>query len=151
MKDNTEENRISLEDNSDKYQEAMAEAQDTTESATQDKKGGAQPESGDPWYTKPESMGGAAGDKIQSVLSPVGNTAGKGLETVARPVGGLVEPLVGGLMKSGKAFGEQAGVGFGNAEGGPAKAAEAEGERMKKNVGGEEQTADNPLGLNKDS
>ena len=51
-------------------------------------------------------------------------------------------------MKSGKAFGEQAGVGFGNAEGGPAKAAEREGERMKKPVGGEEQTADNPLGLN---
>lgn len=96
-------------------------------------------------------MGGAAGDKIQSVLSPVGNTAGKGLETVAKPVGGLVEPLVGGVMKSGKAFGEQAGVGFGNAEGGPAKAAEAEGERMKKSVGGEEQTGDNPLGLNQDS
>ena len=99
----------------------------------------------------PSPWGGAAGDKIQSVLSPVGNTAGKGLETVAKPVGGLVEPLVGGVMKSGKAFGEQAGVGFGNAEGGPAKAAEAEGERMKKSVGGEEQTGDNPLGLNKDA
>lgn len=51
-------------------------------------------------------------------------------------------------MKGGKAFGEQAGVGFGNAEGGPAAAAEKEGERMKQPVGGEEQTADNPLGLN---
>jgi hypothetical protein len=96
-------------------------------------------------------MGGAAGDKIQSFLSPVGNTAGKGLETIGRPVGGIVEPLVGGVMKTGKAFGEQAGVGFGNAEGGPAKASEAEGERMKQSVGGEEQTGDNPLGLNQSS
>lgn len=44
-----DENRISLEDNSDNAQQGqgeMAEAQGTTESATQDKKGGAQPESG---------------------------------------------------------------------------------------------------------
>lgn len=93
-------------------------------------------------------MGGAAGDKIQSVLSPVGNTAGKGLGMVGKPVGGIVEPLLGGVMKGGQGVGELAGVGFGNAEGGPAKAAEAEHERMKKSVGGEEQTGDNPLGLN---
>lgn len=43
MGDSTEENRISLEDNSNKE---MAEAQGTTESATQDAKGGAQAESG---------------------------------------------------------------------------------------------------------
>ena len=48
MSDQPDENRISLEDNSDKAQgeEEMAEAQGTTESATQDMKGGAQPESG---------------------------------------------------------------------------------------------------------
>jgi hypothetical protein len=63
-------------------------------------------------------MGNAAGDYIQKGLNPVGQYAGKGLETVAKPVGGLVEPLVGGIMKSGEAFGEQAGVGFGNKEGG---------------------------------
>ena len=51
-------------------------------------------------------------------------------------------------MKGGQAFGEQAGVGFGNSEGGPAKAAEAEKERVAKPLGGGEQTADNPLGLN---
>lgn len=45
MSDQQEENRISLEDNSDNQQRTMAEAQGTTESATQDKKGGAQPES----------------------------------------------------------------------------------------------------------
>ena len=93
-------------------------------------------------------MGNAAGDKVQSALNPVGKYAGKGLETVSKPVGGVVEPLVGGVMKSGKGFGDTVGVGFGNAEGGPAKQAEAEGERMKKPVGGQEQTADNPLGLN---
>lgn len=59
-----------------------------------------------------------------------------------------MEPLVGGVMKSGKGFGETVGVGYGNAEGGPAKAAEAEGEKMKQPVGGKDQTADNPLGLN---
>ena len=93
-------------------------------------------------------MGNSAGDKIQSTLNPVGQYAGKGLEKAAGPVGGIVDPLVGGVMRSGKGFGEQTGVGFGNAEGGPGKAAEAEGERMKQPVGGQEQTADNPLGLN---
>lgn len=46
MSDQADENRISLENNSDKAHETMAEAQGTTESATQDMKGGAQPESG---------------------------------------------------------------------------------------------------------
>lgn len=75
------------------------------------------------------------------------NTVGTGLEKVAGPVGGLVEPLVGGVMKTGEAFGTQANVGFGNKGGGPAKQAEAEGERMKEPLGGKEQNADNPLGL----
>lgn len=46
MSDQPEKNRISLEDSSDNTQTDMAEAQGTTESATQDKKGGAQHESG---------------------------------------------------------------------------------------------------------
>lgn len=120
MSDHREENRVSLDDNSHE----MAEAQGTTESATQVMKRGAQAESGgascprfnsvpgagryasDPWYTKPESFGGTAGDKIQSFLSPVGNTAGKGLEMASKPAGGIVELVIGGLMKRGKAFGE---------------------------------------------
>lgn len=73
--------------------------------------------------------------------------AGKGFETIGKPVGGLLEPLVGGVMKGGKAWGEEMNVGYGNAEGGPAKAAEAEGQRMKEPFGGKEQNAENPLGL----
>jgi hypothetical protein len=92
-------------------------------------------------------MGNKFGDKIQNTLSPVGNVLGKGAETVAAPIGGITEPLLGGIMKGGKAWGEQLGVGYGNAEGGPAKAQEAEAARMKEDVGGKDQTADNPLGL----
>ncbi|KAK5050576.1 hypothetical protein LTR84_003858 [Exophiala bonariae] len=99
------------------------------------------------WASKPESYGNAAGEKIEETLAPVSKYTGKGLETLGRPIGGLVEPLVGGVMKGGKAWGEETGVGYGNAEGGPAKAAEAEGQRMKEPFGGKEQNAENPLGL----
>ena len=62
----------------------------------------------------PQNLGNSAGGYIQSGLAPVGNTLGKGLGTAGKPVGGLVEPLVGGITKSGKAFGEATGVGAGN-------------------------------------
>lgn len=101
------------------------------------------------FYEKPENMGNSAGDWVQGKLNPVGQYAGKGFETVAKPVGGIVDPLVGGIMRTGEAFGEQAGVGYGNKEGGPAKQMDAEGERMKQPIAGEEQNAENPLGLNK--
>lgn len=100
------------------------------------------------WYEKPEGMGNAAGDWVQGKLNPVGKYAGKGLETVGKPIGGIVDPLLGGVMRTGEAFGEQAGVGYGNKEGGPAKQREAEGERLKEPTAGQEQTGDNPLGLN---
>lgn len=100
------------------------------------------------WYEKPEGMGNSAGDWIQDKLNPVGKYTGKGLETIGKPVGGIVDPLVGGVMRSGEAFGDTVGVGYGNKEGGPAKQKEAEGQRMKEPTGGQEQTADNPLGLN---
>ena len=99
------------------------------------------------WYTKPEGMGNAAGDKIQGVMAPFGNVAGKGLGAVAGPVGGILDPLLGGTMRSGEAFGELTNVGFGNKEGGPAKQAEARDEENKKPFGGKEQNAENPLGL----
>lgn len=89
------------------------------------------------------SYGNSAGDKIQSGLSPLGKPLGKGLGVLGKPVGGLIEPLVGGLVKSGSAFGDAAGVGAGNMDHKNA----AEEEEMKKPVGGQEQTADNPLGL----
>ncbi|KAI4200057.1 MAG: hypothetical protein LQ350_004196 [Teloschistes chrysophthalmus] len=87
--------------------------------------------------------GNSVGSKVESGLSPVGRPLGKGLETVASPVGGLVEPLVGGVMKMGKGFGDQVGVGAGNQDG---KKRE-EMERERKPVGGQEQTGGNPLGL----
>ena len=62
---------------------------------------------------------------------------------VGKPVGGLVEPLLGGLMKSGGAFGEASGVGAGNMD--HKKAADEE--ELKKPVGGLDQTGENPLGL----
>ena len=87
--------------------------------------------------------GNTFGDKLESGLSPVGKPLGKGLGMVGKPVGGLVEPLVGGLMKSGGAFGDAAGVGSGNMDHKNA----AEEEERRKPVGGQEQTAENPLGL----
>ncbi|KAI1625346.1 hypothetical protein EDD37DRAFT_649670 [Exophiala viscosa] len=117
------------------------------EGAEQAAEGEEQQKQGSSWYSKPEEMGTNAGDKIQGALSPVGKYAGKGFETVGRPVGGLVEPLVGGVMKSGKGWGDQVGVGFGNEGGGPAKQQEEEGRKMKEEIGGKEQNAENPLGL----
>ncbi len=71
---------------------------------------------------------------------------GKGLEQVGRPVGGVVDPLVGGVMKGAGAWGSAFGVGSGNMD--KRNAAEAaEREKMKEEVGGKEQTGDNPLGL----
>lgn len=92
-------------------------------------------------------MGNSTGEKIEGFLNPVGQYTGKGFETIAKPVGGLVEPLVGGIMTGGKAWGDQTGVGFGNEEGGPAKQQEAEGKKLKEDLGGKEQNAENPLGL----
>jgi hypothetical protein len=89
------------------------------------------------------SYGNAAGDKIESGLSPVGKPLGKGLETIARPVGGVVDALVGGVMRFGSAHGEIAGVGAGNMD----KKKEMADEKMKEPIGGKDQTADNPLGL----
>ena len=93
-------------------------------------------------------MGNSAGDWVEGKLSPVGQYAGKGFETIGKPVGGIVDPLVGGLMRTGEGFGNMVGVGYGNKEGGPAKQQEAEGERMKASTAGQEQTGENPLGLN---
>ncbi|KAL8651633.1 MAG: hypothetical protein Q9226_004614 [Calogaya cf. arnoldii] len=87
--------------------------------------------------------GNSVGGKVSSTLSPVGKPLGKGLETVASPVGGLVEPLVGGLMKSGKGFGDTVGVGAGNQD--HKKFEDAERERAP--LGGKGQTGSNPLGL----
>ncbi|KAI4171401.1 MAG: hypothetical protein LQ343_004257 [Gyalolechia ehrenbergii] len=90
-----------------------------------------------------QASGKSRPEPVQSTLSPVGKPLGKGLGTIASPVGGLVEPLVGGVMKSGKGFGDTVGVGAGNQD--PKKLEEMREER--KDVGGKEQTAQNPLGL----
>lgn len=89
------------------------------------------------------SYGNSAGDKVQSTLSPVGKPLGKGLGMVGSPIGGLVEPLVGGVMKSGKGFGDTVGVGAGNQD----KKKLEEMQKDRADVGGKEQTGDNPLGL----
>ena len=92
-------------------------------------------------------MGNNFGEKVSGALNPVGKHAGPAFEKIGGPIGGVVEPLVGGVMKSGKGWGDQIGVGFGNEGGGPAKQQEAEGENLKKGLGGNEQNASNPLGL----
>lgn len=89
------------------------------------------------------SYGNAAGNKVESTLSPIGRPVGKGLETVTKPVGGVVDAVVGGLIRSGAAYGEVAGVGAGNMD---KKKAEEEAERHAE-VGGKEQTGENPLGI----
>lgn len=80
---------------------------------------------------------------MESVMAPVGKPLGKGLETIASPVGGLVDPLVGGINRSGAAFGAVAGVGSGNME----HKNREEQEELHKPYGGKEQTGKNPLGL----
>ncbi|MCJ1429709.1 hypothetical protein MMC29_007624 [Sticta canariensis] len=89
------------------------------------------------------SYGNRAGSTINSTLSPVGAPLGKGLETVTRPVGNVVDALVGGVMRSGAAHGDIAGVGAGNMD----KKRDEENERLREPLGGEEQTGQNPLGL----
>ena len=68
---------------------------------------------------------------------------GKGFQIVTKPVGGVVDAVVGGLIRSGAAYGEVAGVGAGNMD---KKKAEEKAERHEE-VGGKEQTGENPLGL----
>lgn len=75
----------------------------------------------------------------------MGQPVGKGLGTVARPVGGLVEPVVGGLMKSGKGFNDMFKEEYGKPTSGEVK------EELAKGEGGEEQTGENPLGLKSNS
>lgn len=55
-----------------------------------------------------------------------------------------MEPIVGGLLKSGGAYGEAAGVGAGNLD----KEKAEEEEKKRAPIGGKEQTGENPLGLN---
>jgi len=87
--------------------------------------------------------GNSVGDKIESTMAPVGKPLGKGLETVGRPLGGVIDPIVGGIMRFGSASGAAAGVGAGNMD----KKNEAEEEWKKESIGGKEQTGENPLGL----
>ena len=87
----------------------------------------------------PQNYGNAAGEKIQGALGKVGDPVGKGLETAAKPVGGIVEPVVGGLFRSPETFGHAADS--------DAKAKKQD-EEDHRPIAGEEQTADNPLGLN---
>lgn len=61
-------------------------------------------------------------------------------------MGGVVDGLVGGLMRSGGAYGDVSGVGAGNMDHIRAQ----EKEEAHEPVGGEEQTAGNPLGLHGD-
>lgn len=75
---------------------------------------------------------------------------GKGLETVAKPIGGIIDPVVGGLMRSGGAFGDLLGSGHGNMDKRKVEAIHKEEEEKEERhapVGGQEQNADNPLGL----
>ncbi|MCJ1314204.1 hypothetical protein MMC25_007884 [Agyrium rufum] len=85
--------------------------------------------------------GNAVGDKVQGVLGKVGGPVGTGLGYAGKPVGGLVEPIVGGLMKSGGEFGKL----ISEERGQPSMAEEQE--EMAKGVGNNEKTGDNPLGL----
>ena len=89
----------------------------------------------------PQNYGNAAGEKIQGALGKVGNPVGKGLETAAKPVGGIVEPVVGGLFRAPETFGYAADS--------DAKAKKQD-EEDHRPIAGEEQTADNPLGLNQE-
>ncbi len=87
----------------------------------------------------PGNFGNSAGEKIQGTLGKVGGPVGKGLETVAAPVGGLIDPLVGGVFR--------APDGMKNAMMETEKV-DKHNEDLEKPIAGQEQTGDNPLGLN---
>lgn len=59
-----------------------------------------------------------------------------------------MDPIVGGLLRSGGAYGEAAGVGAGNMDKERAEEQAEEYEKKHTPVGGKEQTGANPLGLN---
>ena len=101
------------------------------------------------------SYGNSAGNKVESVLSPVGKPLGKGLEQVGKPVGAILGSVVdGGIMKGGRAAGGIANTGAGGME---TKGMNEDWEKVKEEkrkdeeilepIGGQEQTGDNPLGL----
>ncbi|KAK0510934.1 hypothetical protein JMJ35_006486 [Cladonia borealis] len=119
------------------------QGEDTQQSEQPPQEGGEQPtEKKGGWgsvLSAPQNYGNAAGEKIQGALGKVGNPVGKGLETAAKPVGGIVEPVVGGLFRAPETFGHAADS--------DAKAKKQD-EEDHRPIAGEEQTADNPLGLN---
>lgn len=101
------------------------------------------------------SYGNSAGNKIGDTLSPVGKPLGKGFETVAAPIGSIVGSVVdNGIMAGGRAAGAISGSGAGAMD--TSKMGEsfkdlqekrAKDAEMHEPVGGQEQTANNPLGL----
>lgn len=171
----SEQNRINLEDNSDRpmsdsenkenvqegQQETQQEGQEEGQEGAPKKEGrqicscnGTPVQSlipaivtGGAWYSKPENAGNNIGGKVQGALNPVGKHAGPVMGRAAEPVGAVVGTVVGGIMKPGEGFGEMLGVGYGNKEGGPAAQQEARSQELKADLGEKEQTGDNPLGL----
>nr|ANM86419.1 hypothetical protein [Cladonia uncialis subsp. uncialis]AUW31150.1 hypothetical protein [Cladonia uncialis subsp. uncialis] len=116
------------------------QGEDTQQSEQQPQEGGEQPaQKKGSVLSAPQNYGNAAGEKIQGALGKVGDPVGKGLETAAKPVGGVIEPVVGGLFRAPEAFGHAADS--------DAKAKKQD-EEDHRPIAGEEQTADNPLGLN---
>lgn len=97
------------------------------------------------------SYGNSAGSKIESTLSPVGNPVGKGLATAVAPVGNIIGSVVdNGLMQAGRTAGGMTGKGAGGLDTeGTRKGWEEvkEEKRLEEEIGGNEQTGENPLGL----
>ncbi|KAL9113622.1 MAG: hypothetical protein Q9227_002360 [Pyrenula ochraceoflavens] len=131
----------------DKEQEQQQPPQQPTDDTAEVQKGGILPEGwGEEDKPNPNDAylgkyGNAAGDKIEGTLGKVGQPVGKGLGYATKPVGSLVEPVVGGLMKSGNAFGSLVKEEYGKPD------SETQKEEMKKGLGNNEQDKDNPLGL----
>ena len=90
-------------------------------------------------FAAPGNFGNSAGEKIQGTLGKVGGPVGKGLETVAAPVGGLIDPLVGGVFRAPDSLKNASQQ---------TEKVDKENEELAKPIAGQEQTADNPLGLN---
>ena len=90
--------------------------------------------------------GNKAGAGIEGALKPVGDVVGGGLGQVTKPVGSVLDPVVGGLMRSGAAFGETVGVGAGNMDQ-KKQESEESSKTLNTEIGGKEQTGGNPLGL----
>ncbi|MCJ1472772.1 hypothetical protein MMC13_001421 [Lambiella insularis] len=133
----------------------MAEEESKGDAPAEDPKAAQAEEEGSKGFGL-SSYGDSAGSKIDSTLGIVGKPLGSGLSMVGAPVGGLVDSIVGngGLMQAGRVAGGVSGQGAGGMDTSEMQEGfkeiekeKKEDDELRKGLGGQEQSGENPLGL----